>query len=459
MTLTIGSLFAGIGGFDLGFERAGFKTLWQCEIDKAAQGVLRRHFPEAALHSDVCEVGAANLEPVNVVTFGSPCQDLSVAGKRAGLAGGRSGLFHEAARVIRELRERYGKPDFAIWENVPGAFSSNEGRDFAAVVQTMVDIGACDIAWRVLDSRYFGVAQRRRRVFLVADFGGERAEQVLFEPESLRGDPAKGRKARKETAANAGAGAQDGGSGVGTFFNQGFCKFDENPVGGTLSARDYKSPNQLLVGTLAPSLLDAPDKAACLETTSNDYSRSDGFCAVAFAQNTRDEVRLVNGDGQLVGALAAQPGMKQTTYVAQQPIAFHPTQDPISSTNGVSHTMSNGSKGGTATVAVAVCATGEVTHALTASDGATEDGTGRGTPRAAFLPMQVRRLTTTECEKLQGFPHNHTSEIVTPDGKIKPQADAPRYKQLGNAVTVNVAEWIARRLAATMQPPKETLNG
>ena len=201
---TIGSLFAGIGGFDLGFERAGFSTTWACEIDQKAQAVLRLRFPNAKLHDDVCQIGAHNLEPVDVVTFGSPCQDLSVAGKRAGLAGERSGLFHEAVRVIRELRAAHGKPDFAIWENVPGAFSSNGGRDFAAVIDALVNIGARDVAWRVLDSRFFGVAQRRRRVFLVADFGGERAEQVLALTEGVRGYSPKGRQARQGSAPGVG---------------------------------------------------------------------------------------------------------------------------------------------------------------------------------------------------------------------------------------------------------------
>jgi len=480
---TIGSLFAGIGGFDLGFERVGFRTVWQCEIDKAAQGVLRRRFPAAALHSDVREVGAHNLEPVDVVTFGSPCQDLSVAGKRAGLAGGRSGLFHEAARIIRELRQRYGKPDFAIWENVPGAFSSNDGRDFAAVVQAMVDLGARDVCWRVLDSRYFGVAQRRRRVFLVADFGGERAEQILFESESLRGNPAKGRKARKVFAASSGAGVE--GSGEYT---------------GTLTAAYHKG-------------------------TGNSGSVEREYVAVVqpIAFNTTQITSPYNYSSPKAGdpchplAAGAHP-----PAVAYQPIAFHPTQTPISSTDGVSHAMSNGSKGGTATVAVCaresgpgywmaddvsgtlraegenrpsrpsnvvVCATGEATHTLTATSmGATEDGAGRGCPvvaqaqafdrynqvltgsvthplrcgpkssgmgdetPAVFSPaMQVRRLTPTEAEALQGFPRNWTSEGTTEDGKIKQQADGPRYKQLGNAVTVNVAEWIARRVRAVME--------
>jgi len=490
--MTLGSLFAGVGGFDLGFERAGFKTIWQCEIDKAAQGVLRRHFPDAKLHSDVCQVGAHNLEPVDVVTFGSPCQDLSVAGKRAGLAGGRSGLFHEAARVIRELRDKYGKPDFAIWENVPGAFSSNGGRDFAAVVQTMADIGARDIGWRVLDSRHFGVAQRRRRVFLVADFGGERAEQILFEPESLRGDIAKGRKARKEAPAGIGSGAAGGGR--------------EWParITSTLNAAFGEKMGLEDQHALAGASMFVPTRPIPFDTTQitspSNYSSPKA------------------GDPRHPLAAGAHP----PAVAFAQPIAFHPTQDPISSQDGVSHAMSNGSKAGQATVAV--CVTGEVTHALTctAGKGATEDGTGRGVPQAAHLPnsifqdsqygvaeydsagslragripehqmvlqaaqafdrynsstssiyptlpagekaggfnhvmayapaMQVRRLTPTECERLQGFPDGWTTEGVDDRGTVKQQADGPRYKQMGNAVTVNVAEWIARRVAATLAP-------
>lgn len=207
MMLTLGSLFAGIGGFDLGFERAGFKTVWQCEIDKAAQGVLRRHFPNAKLHSDVCQVGAHNLEPVDVLTYGSPCVDMSVAGKRAGLSGERSGLFHEAIRVIQELRQRYGKPDIAIWENVIGAFSSNAGADFHAVIEALANSGAVDIAWRVINSRYWGVAQQRRRVFLVADFAGERAAEILDLASSGSWNLAPSSKARKGNTGSSGRSA------------------------------------------------------------------------------------------------------------------------------------------------------------------------------------------------------------------------------------------------------------
>jgi len=199
--LTHGELFAGISGFGLGFEKAGIKTKWMVEKDLNCQKVLRYHYPEIKLLSDVEKCGVHNLEPVDIISFGSPCQDMSVAGQRAGIQGERSGLFFEATRIIKEMRDKYGSPIFAIWENVPGAFSSNGGDDFGSVLAEMANIGALDIAWTVLDSQYFGVAQRRRRVFLVADFGGKRSEQILFESESLCRNPAEGRKTGEGTAA------------------------------------------------------------------------------------------------------------------------------------------------------------------------------------------------------------------------------------------------------------------
>ena len=381
---TIGSLFAGIGGFDLGFERAGFKTTWACEIDQKAQAVLRLRFPDAKLHDDVCAVGSHNLEPVDVVTFGSPCQDLSVAGKRAGLAGERSGLFHEAARVIRELRAVHGKPDFAIWENVPGAFSSNGGRDFAAVVQAMVDLGARDVAWRVLDSRFFGVAQRRRRVFLVADFGGERAEQVLALTEGVRGYSPKGRQARQ--GSTPGAGYSPATSGAVT------SKWAKG--GGPAGDEHYN-----LVTT------HVPEKSACLETTNHDYSRADGFTAVAF--NWQE-----GPSGDL--------GMSDADTGGEPPVR-------VSQTLAVAHEVA-GTLGG----------------------GSGQRGWSNDLDRnGAFIPEStsvVRRLTPVECCRLQGFPDDWNSEGIDAKGKRFSMADAPRYRQLGNAVTVNVANWIANNL-------------
>ncbi len=181
--MLIGSLFSGIGGIDLAFEQAGFTVAWQVEIDRAANKILAKHWPHVPRYGDIQDVAPEDLTPVDVIAFGSPCTDLSVAGKRAGLKGAQSGLFYEAIRIIQGIR-----PSLALWENVPGAFSSNAGRDFGAVLTAFRDSGIRECAWRVLDAQYFGVAQRRRRVFLVADFSGERATQILFEPESVSGD-------------------------------------------------------------------------------------------------------------------------------------------------------------------------------------------------------------------------------------------------------------------------------
>jgi DNA (cytosine-5)-methyltransferase 1 len=190
------SLFTGVGGFDLGLERAGHRIVAQCEADEKARAVLRRHWPDVPIHEDV--VTYQPTESADLVAGGFPCQDLSVAGKRAGLAGERSGLFFEAARISDLV---LGDGGFVLIENVPGLLSSNGGRDFAVVLATLADLGFHDLAWRVLDSRYFGVPQRRRRVFILARRArGRRAAEVLLEPESGGGDHQASREARSSLA-------------------------------------------------------------------------------------------------------------------------------------------------------------------------------------------------------------------------------------------------------------------
>lgn len=162
---TVGSLFAGIGGFDLGFERAGFRTAWQVEIDPIRRAVLADRFPHAQRFDDVRACGRHNLLPVDVIVGGFPCQDLSTMGKRAGLAGERSGLFYEVVRIINELRPRW-----LVLENVTGLLSCNDGEDFAAVIGTLAECGYLGF-WRVLNAQYFGVPTKRRRVFMVAGLG------------------------------------------------------------------------------------------------------------------------------------------------------------------------------------------------------------------------------------------------------------------------------------------------
>ena len=233
--LTLGSLFDGIAGFPLAASRHGIKALWASEIEPFPINVSRARFPRMKHLGSVTDINGADIEPVDIITFGSPCQDLSVAGKREGLEGERSHLFFEAVDRINEMRKRTHKcyPSFAIWENVPGALSSNEGRDFRAVLEALTEAkipmppsgrwaesgmvrgNGREVAWRCLDAQYWGVPQRRKRIFLIVDFGGYCASEILFEPEGLRGDSPESRKAREETTADVGSGAKTAGYGGG----------------------------------------------------------------------------------------------------------------------------------------------------------------------------------------------------------------------------------------------------
>lgn len=318
-----GSLFSGIEGFAEGLRRADIETVWSVEIDRHCRSVSAKHFPGVEQFEDVCTVGNHNLRSVDLICGGFPCQDLSVAGKRAGLAGERSGLWHEFRRILAELT-----PQWVLIENVPGLLSSNGGADMAVVLTGLAELGY-GWAYRVLDAQYFGVAQRRRRVFIVGCLGDtRRPAEVLFEPQSCDGNSAS----RKATGPNL-AGTLGGGSdGIGR--------------------RSEDDPN-LVMATL--------------------------------------------NSGGTDGGFRTEPGEHL-----------------------VAHTLS--------------------------SEGADagEDGTGRGTPLVVAHTLmnhgvsqnQIRRLTPTECERLQGFP----------DGWTDGQADSIRYRQLGNAVCVPVVEWIGKRI-------------
>lgn len=198
------SLFSGVGGFDLGLEQAGMTTVAQIEFDKKCQSVLRRHWPDVPKWWDVSDVSGAELPEADVVAFGSPCQDLSVAGQRAGMGEGtRSGLFFEAIRIVKEMQDVGHGPWWVIWENVAGALSSAKGADFGAVIDHLADLGAVDVQWRVLDARFFGVPQRRRRVFVVArlDPRARGGRAVLPVSPRRSRDPQARRQAGEEVAA------------------------------------------------------------------------------------------------------------------------------------------------------------------------------------------------------------------------------------------------------------------
>ena len=219
--LTLGSLFDGIGGFCYAATLTGrIKPIWAAEIEPSCIDITRYRFPEVMHVGSVTELKGNEIQPVDIITFGSPCQDLSIAGARKGLKGNRSGLFLEAIRIIEEMRlATNGKyPTFIIWENVPGAFSSRDGADFRTVLEKitktnipmpasgkwatagMVRGGEVDTAWRVLDAQYWGVPQRRKRIYLIGDFGGQRAGEILFKSESLLGYTPKSKEQRAEAA-------------------------------------------------------------------------------------------------------------------------------------------------------------------------------------------------------------------------------------------------------------------
>ena len=240
--MKLGSLFDGSGGFPLAGSLFGIEPVWASEIEPFPIRVTKQRFPGMKHLGSVTDVKGDEVEPVDIITFGSPCQDLSVAGKQAGIhAGERSNLFFEAIRIIKEMRQRDRdsgrtgidvRPRFAVWENVPGAFSSNKGADFKSVLQAFTDICERDcvipmapqgrwkpagfivgdgwsIAWRVYDAQFWGLAQRRKRVYLIADFGSERAGEILFESQGMRWDSETSRKAR-ESASRYVAGCPDG---------------------------------------------------------------------------------------------------------------------------------------------------------------------------------------------------------------------------------------------------------
>lgn len=210
--MTLGSLFDGSGGFPLAGLMFGITPIWAAEVEPYPIAVTTSRLPFVQHLGSVTDIDGADITPVDIVTFGSPCQDLSIAGKREGLGGERSGLFVQAIRIIREMRRKTnGKyPTFAIFENVPGAFSSHGGEDFRIVLEEFCKVvdedasvpkpakgkwntAGCivgdgySIAWRVLDAQFWGVAQRRRRIYLVADFAGDRAAKILFKQDGLRG--------------------------------------------------------------------------------------------------------------------------------------------------------------------------------------------------------------------------------------------------------------------------------
>jgi DNA (cytosine-5)-methyltransferase 1 len=516
------SLFSGVGGFDMGLEAAGMTTVFQCEIDKHARSVLDYHWPDVPKWDDVSTLtGAHILEMtggVDLVAWGSPCQDLSLAGKRAGLTGERSGLFHEGIRIIKELRELSNgqSPTWSIWENVVGALSSNGGADFGEVLYEMDEAGACFSEWSVLDAQYFGVPQRRRRVFVTTCFNSDTSlrcpEPLLFVSQGLRGDSAtggeQGQGATRETQDRIGTSGQwAAGSTPGGILTTSVTSKWHKGTGGPSGSEHYN----LVVEPLAFDT-QFGSNAGVFEDQSPTLKASQQPPSVAYPIDTRNALRdpdkrdAVNRQGLGVGAdgdpsptlthmfipavaysiredakannfsateietaralQALQPSVQShhaQTFITQEadPLIFENSyRDGIRmGKQGLSQTLS--AKMGTGglntpmiaqeieTVVIDRAAFNQGTNAAydpyIKEDDAMPPLVARG-PHAIGhgTPMLVvRRLTPLECERLMGWPDNHTAQGT--NGVI---SDSQRFKMCGNGVASPVAAWIARHILA-----------
>lgn len=462
---TFGSLFAGVGGFDIGLESAGWTCGWQVEWDPNCQQVLSYHWPSSPKLWDVCDVDGAQLPPVDVITFGSPCQDLSVAGKRAGLDGGRSGLFFEATRIIKEMRNATGNtfPRWAIWENVVGALSSRGGDDFEAVLREMADLGCNHIEWAVLDAQFFGVPQRRRRVFVIArldspiPFRG--GPKILSVGEGRARNSAKSKKQGKEPAREVGLSFGDGGewgrSEVTEVESYTASSFGGYAAGiGTVRANGGDAgggSETLVISNQLPHALNDGIAPTLRSGGDGGVPSSRGEHLVIVTEDP-DEILLIDGRRNDDVRVTTEPvrtlEARMGTGGNNVPYLAIPIQDGrgmekkqnglgIGSAGDVSYTLD---QTGGQSVAVESydefndSLGGDVHHSLRAG---TRQSTGVVIPT-----MSVRRLTPVECERLMGWPDNHT--LYRADGKLN--TDTIRYKMCGNGVASPVAKWIAEQI-------------
>lgn len=493
------SIFSGIEAATVAWHPLGWEPLAFSEIDPFPSTVLQHHYPDIPNLGDITKidwrpyVGAAD-----IVVGGSPCQSFSVAGKREGLAGA-SGLMFEYIRAVRELRPRW-----FVWENVPGAFTSERGEAYRQLLSEMDALGY-GLAWRVLDAQFFGVAQRRERVFLVGSLGTMRCAEVLFERESLSWDHQSSRQKRQALTDEAQErfGEADHDSGC---LNPGETQsrrvYPTSGVYPTLSTREKSGQSQesvflcqtahsqsteLGVGesdvmntldttnNTAVAALDFKVKPVAFLYSQGAKARSLGISeisptlktnhnpAVAFASNQRDEVREL----EVAGALAAQPGIKQQTYICRAD-----GQTNAMTSVDMAPTLTSHAKKDPPLIYPAEDSTGE-DEPVTLQIHGRKPGGGKGAliqrDMSATLSthntqtlitggrekrsLTVRRLTPRECERLQGFPDDYTD---IPYRNKEHAPDGPRYKALGNSMAVPVMRWIGERIHMVEEANKQT---
>lgn len=505
-----------------GLEKAGLKCRWLCEYDKAAAGVLALHHPKIPIYADVTKFYPNRREhSIDVLAGGTPCQDLSVAGRRAGLDGKRSGLFFQMVRLCRRLR-----PRIVLWENVGGALSSNAGRDFATVIASFTGcepevpeagwgslsggffpaVAPCrwNVAFRVLDSQHFSVPQRRERVFLVASLGDASCVEILLEPESLQGD----------LAASGGPGKDFAGAVAARLGSGSESDVVARPLTTSCERRDAES-DTFIVGVLVSGGAGHSAGGATLQDAAaglliaNTLRANDGRCVmdgnhlpitIQDGRAVRKEQNGlgIGGEGDPSYILDAT-GAQAVAHPSADAIPFDTTQltspdnrsnpqpgDPCHPlpTHGhapaiafnckehaadagevspplraMGHDGSHANGGGQIAIAFQTRVArngrglgGDKVNALQAASGT--NGKGDGAPCVA-INMSVRRLTPTECERLQAWGDHATltRALLSLEGNewrdlgsTINQADRPRYKQIGNGVTSTVAEWLGRRI-------------
>ena len=488
-------LFSGIGGFHLGLERAGHKIGWSgfSEIDKYASAVYKRRFPDAQELGDVRSVQGKELPKIDIITFGSPCQDFSIAGKRAGMGGSRSSLISEAIRLIDECR-----PGVFIWENVKGTFSSNNRQDFAAILQAFANIGGYRLEWQLLNTRWV-LPQNRERIFLVGYTGGGSGSKIFPIGETsqvtnnrnaevastLQHPGHSGGNYRGMTMINTGlkqvgtigkdseatrvydpkgiARTIKDGGGMGA--KTGLYKVGDLKI--TAKKRTYDTPKEIneylkankkgkTIGNIAKSL-DLP------KTQVEHYFRSDKYRAVPSPQ---EWIRLK----ELLGFDDTYD--KQVTEIYEKEVEFESTRR-VYGEQGLSRTIDTSKKGALVKVhntqtrnsnrpsltRKCDCGSGKLYKKCCGVHGGSghlskDDGTtyclDTGNTQAVEYQSSIRRLTPKECERLQGFPDDWTSEGII-DGEVVKMSDTQRYKQCGNAVTVDIVSLVAKRLKHELQ--------
>ncbi len=412
--LTLGSLFDGIGGFCYAACLTGrIRPVWAAEIEPNCINITRSHFPQVMHVGSVTGLKGDEIQPVDIITFGSPCQDLSIAGRRKGLKGSRSGLFMEAVRIIEEMRSatngRY--PAFIIWENVPGAFSSGGGADFRAVLEKitkasipmppsgrwadagMVRGAGVDTAWRVLDGQPWGTPQRRKRIYLVGDLRGQRAAEILFKPESLLGYTPQGREQKQATA--------------GQFADS---VRTENSRAGEIIGLDFAHADSVvrIFAGKAPTLVQ-------------NMGRGGGQVPCVMYEEKRNVIP-VRGEAQ---------GNKKSNGLGVGK-AGEPCQTlTASEIHGVFYEA---------------CQRGSSAPDRPESVG---DILKRKMQKVTYV---IRRLTPVECERLQGFPDDWTKYGA--DGAVV--ADTARYRAVGNSICVYCAERVYRGILDALEETGET---